>query len=181
MVLMTGVLSSFVRCYSGLGWVANTFLFVIWFNKLLFGFKSCVWTFWLPALSQVVVSQCSIEGSMKKHHLDTIWVRDGEMEGVLVTGRIWVWAETPNVRVTGDKDKLVSLLEASSLHRCTHLTFLLTDTRWRGASWEQKKKKDHCNFHLASSIALSLAPSLCDSLAISRWVHSLVLSNIRRK
>lgn len=58
--------------------------------------------------------------------IHTIWDRGGEMEGVLVTGReagrIWGWAETPNVRVTGDKDKLVTPLEAPSLHRWTHHT-----------------------------------------------------------
>lgn len=129
-----------------------------------------------------------MQSSVTKHYIDTIhvWDRDGETGSVLVTGRIWGWAEAPNVRVTGDKDKLVRLLEAPSLHQCAHLTscWQIHDGAVQDRRGKKKKKSTtviFTFFSLASSIASCLPPSFCSSLAISRWVHSLVLFNFRKK
>lgn len=169
--------------YLHTSWLCSRLFF--WFNKTTF----CII---IPCVASICVASFKPGGNNTAQHTEQCdkapyrhytymrhrW-RDGEME-VSVTGRIWGWAETPNVRVTGDKDKLVRLLEAPSLHRCTHLT-----SCWQihdGAVQAGKKKnRTTVIFTFFCSPHPSLHPSFCSSLAISRWVHSLVLSNFRKK
>lgn len=90
----------------------------------------------------------------------------------VITGResaaIWGWAETPNVRVTGDKDKPVRQLEASSLHWCTHTLLPADGYKMGGAS---QKVRTILIFTLLCFLRPSLDPSSsCTSIAINRWV-----------
>lgn len=83
------------------------------------------------------------------HSADTIHIkdRDGGTAGVFSHREgscedFGGWAETPNVRVTGDKDKLVRLLAAPLLH--TH-TLHLADRNTTEP--RECKNRDGCHFH----------------------------------